>query len=140
MVNSATEMLSQHLYLDTVSCYSSWNDDAYEFALENQAGQGMRFEDPQDRKALVMGLALHEQGKQSLEKVQVVAMPKRMLTPYCTWYLLCSSGSTHWSLSTEGTRKQNTSAYVDANITLYSSNMWHCTCVPFCWACPSSGI
>lgn len=48
---------------------SSWNDDAYEFALENQAGQGLRFEDPQDRKALVMGLALHEQGKQSLNKV-----------------------------------------------------------------------
>lgn len=48
---------------------SSWNDDAYEFALENQAGQGLCFEDPQDRKALVMGLALHEQGKQSLNKV-----------------------------------------------------------------------
>ena len=29
----------------------------------------MQFDDPQDRKALVMGLALHEQGKQSLEKV-----------------------------------------------------------------------
>lgn len=48
---------------------SLWNDDAYEFALENQAGQGLRFENPQDRKALVMGLALHEQGKQSLNKV-----------------------------------------------------------------------
>ncbi|KAL3142217.1 hypothetical protein ABBQ38_002565 [Trebouxia sp. C0009 RCD-2024] len=47
---------------------SLWNDDAYEFALENQAGQGLRFENPQDRKALVMGLALHEQGKQSLNK------------------------------------------------------------------------
>ena len=30
----------------------------------------MHFDDPQDRKALVMGLALHEQGKQSLEKVK----------------------------------------------------------------------
>jgi len=29
----------------------------------------VRFDDPQDRKALVMGLALHEQGKQILEKV-----------------------------------------------------------------------
>lgn len=48
---------------------SSWNESAYEFALENQAGQGLRFEDPQDRKALVMGLALHEQGKKSLNKV-----------------------------------------------------------------------
>lgn len=48
---------------------SLWNDDAYEFALENQAGQGLCFENPQDRKALVMGLALHEQGKQSLNKV-----------------------------------------------------------------------
>ncbi|DBB10937.1 hypothetical protein WJX82_008688 [Trebouxia sp. C0006] len=47
---------------------SSWNDGAYEFALENQAGEGLRFDDPQDRKALVMGLALHEQGKQILEK------------------------------------------------------------------------
>lgn len=48
---------------------SSWNDDAYEFALENQAGQDLHFKDPQDRKALVMGLALHERGKQSLSKV-----------------------------------------------------------------------
>ncbi len=50
-------------------CCSSWNDGSYEFALENQAGEGLRFDDPQDRKALVMGLALHEQGKQILEKV-----------------------------------------------------------------------
>ncbi|DBA81188.1 TPA: hypothetical protein ACH3X2_007006 [Trebouxia sp. C0005] len=47
---------------------SSWNDGAHEFALENQDGEGLRFDDPQDRKALVMGLALHEQGKQLLEK------------------------------------------------------------------------
>ena len=50
-------------------CCSFWNDGAYEFALENQAGQGLRFDDPQDMKALVMGLALHEQGKQSLDQV-----------------------------------------------------------------------
>lgn len=50
-------------------CCSSWNDGAHEFALENQDGEGLRFDDPQDRKALVMGLALHEQGKQLLEKV-----------------------------------------------------------------------
>ena len=56
-------------------CCSSWNDGAYEFALENQAGEGLRFEDPQDRQALVMGLALHEQGKQILEKV---LLPQRL--------------------------------------------------------------
>ena len=63
--------ICQNAFVRLLSCCSSWNHDAYEFALENQAGQGMRFDDPQDRKALVMGLALHEQGKQSLEKVQI---------------------------------------------------------------------
>ena len=69
-------------------CCSSWNDGAYEFALENQAGEGLRFEDPQDRKALVMGLALHEQGKQILEKV---LLPQRTTQHHfvfsrCCWW------------------------------------------------------
>ncbi len=69
-------------------CCSSWNDDAYEFALENQAGEGLRFDDPHDRKALVMGLALHEQGKQILEKV---LLPQRLTQHHfefsrCCWW------------------------------------------------------
>lgn len=52
-----------------ITCCSSWNDNAYEFVLENQAGQGLKLEDSEDRKALVMGLALHQQGKQQLDKV-----------------------------------------------------------------------
>lgn len=61
--------ISMQLHTCPLLCCSSWNDGAYEFALENQAGEGLRFDDPQDRKALVMGLALHEQGKQILQKV-----------------------------------------------------------------------
>ena len=36
--------------------------------LENQAGQGLQL-DPESRKALVMGLALHEQGHQQMQQV-----------------------------------------------------------------------
>ena len=74
---------------------SSWNDDAYEFALENQAGQGLRFEDPQDRKALVMGLALHEQGKQTLNKVpEEPPLPAHTQAP--SHHPSLSSCPSHW--------------------------------------------
>ena len=61
--------IAVHTEVDCYAGCSSWNDNAYEFVLENQAGQGLQFRDPEDRKALVMGLAFHEQGKQQLEKV-----------------------------------------------------------------------
>ena len=56
----------------------------------------MRFEDPQDRKALVMGLALHEQGKQSLNKVlsepplrHIPTVPPLPPPPLTGWLFPC---------------------------------------------------
>eukprot|EP00878_Enallax_costatus_P007978 GHUV01008344.1.p1 GENE.GHUV01008344.1~~GHUV01008344.1.p1 ORF type:complete len:183 (+),score=44.80 GHUV01008344.1:281-829(+) len=40
--------------------------DKWEFSLENQAGARLSLSDS-DRRALVIGLALHEKGKQSME-------------------------------------------------------------------------
>ncbi len=42
---------------------------APELSLENQDGTVMRFENDEDRHALIVGLSLHEKGRISLKKV-----------------------------------------------------------------------
>ena len=44
------------------------SDDAYEFTLENQAGQAMNF-GKEDREAIVTTLMLHESAKKKLQAV-----------------------------------------------------------------------
>jgi hypothetical protein len=49
-------------------------DDQYELQLENQAGRLLCFS-PEDQKALVMGLSLHQRGKRSMAAVSVCPSP-----------------------------------------------------------------
>ena len=81
-MHAAVTLHTAKLVDKRITCCSSWNDNAYEFVLENQAGQGLKLEDPEDRKALVMGLALHQQGKQQLDKVRCTLMLDMCMPSY----------------------------------------------------------
>lgn len=59
------------------------DEEGYELALENQAGGSVKYR-PEDQKALVMGLTMHERGKASMAKGgYAAALDELMLSEEC---------------------------------------------------------
>lgn len=58
---------------------------APELSLENQDGTVMRFENDEDRRALITGLSLHEKGRTSLKQV---SFGLQMLLPVGNYVIL----------------------------------------------------